>query len=207
MNLNDFELDLVKRENVGTSDARVLRNSGHVPATIYGSGKSPISAYIKEDVLNRALGSRTLFNKFTKLNFGKESVLAFAKIVQKHPVTDRVLHIDFQIVEKGGVITMKVPVTFINKELCETIKLGGLLNIVSPFLEMKGTAEKMPSSVVVDLKDAKVGISIKVEHLVIPEGVKVTSKFVNKVVATILAAKKKGGDASTEESAGDESAA
>lgn len=198
MNLNEFELDLIKREAVGTSSARVLRNSGKVPATVYGKGKDPIAAFVESDVLGKALNSRTLFNKFTKLNIGKDSVLAFAKIVQKHPVTDRVLHIDFQMVEKDGIVTMKVPVVFINKELCEAIKLGGLLNIVSSFVEISGPASDMPASLVVDLKEAKVGVSIKVEHLGIASNLKVSRKFSNKVVATILAAKKKGSDAAAE---------
>ena len=62
----------------------------------------------------------------------------------------------------------------------------------------------MPDSLIVDLKDAQVGVSIKIEDLNIPSSVKVTKKFESNVVATVLSGRKKGqsdAEESTQEAA------
>jgi large subunit ribosomal protein L25 len=152
------------------------------------------------DILSKAINSRTLFNKFTTLNIGKDKILAFAKVVQKDPVKDEIKHIDFQAVDKKSKVSMKVPVRFINKELCEDIKLGGQLNAVVDVLELVALPSDMPSYVDYDLSKAKVGVSIRVQDLGIDKKVLVR-KDSDAVVATILAGKKKG---STEEAAATE---
>ena len=194
MNLNEFELHLVERTDLGSGAARKLRAQNKALVAIYGSDFGAKSAYMDYDELKKALASKALFNKFTNLHFGKEKVVAFAKVVQLHPVTDQILHIDFQVVKKGEVVTMPIPVRFLNKEMCEAIKLGGLLNVVCQFVELTGKVEEMPAYLDCDLQHAKVGISIKLDALHVPANMKVHQRYDNKVIATILAARKKGSE-------------
>jgi large subunit ribosomal protein L25 len=198
MNLNTFELNFEKRNSVGTISAKALRHASKVPATIYGKGKETLSCSIDQDALKKALDSRTLFNKFTNINIDGQKMTVFAQTVQKHPVSDKSLHIDFQIVEKDSIIKMRIPVIFTNRDQCETIKLGGFLNVVCSSLELIGPAKDMPETLIVDLASAQVGISIKVQNLGIPSSIKVHHKYASKVIATILAAKKKGGQSDAE---------
>jgi len=199
MHLNEFELHLTERAELGSSAARKLRAQNKALVAIYGPDFAAKSAIIDADVLKKAVASKTLFNKFTTLHIGKEKVVAVAKVVQLHPVTDNILHIDFQTIKKGQEVTMNVPVRFLNKEACEAIKLGGLLNTVCSYIELKAKAEDMPAYLDCDLSSAQIGISLKVDALNVPSGVKVSKHFESKVIATILAARKKGGD--TEEAA------
>lgn len=201
MNLNGFELAMKTRETVGTSAARGLRKAAAVPVTIYGKSIKALSVSVDEAELKRALATKTLFNMFTNLVIDGKKMIGIAKIVQKHPVTDRVLHADFQAVTKEEVVKTKVPLRFLNKELCEAIKLGGQLNVVCAYLELMGKAADMPAYLDCDLKNAKIGISIRVSDLTIPNGIKLVKSEAKTVVATILASRKKGGAVEEEQAA------
>lgn len=192
MHFNEFELNLSERSKIGTSAARNLRLENKAPVSVYGKGIEPKAACVEISALKKAVASKSLFNKFTYLNLGSEKLIAFAKVVQLHPVTDEILHIDFQAIKKGEVAQMRIPVRFKNAELCEAIKLGGMLNIVCSYIELTGKVDDMPEYLECDLKNAKVGISLKMDSLNIPNGLKPLKKYEDKVVATILAARKKG---------------
>lgn len=192
MHFNEFELKLSQRAKVGSGAARILRLENKAPVAIYGSGIAPKSACVEVSALKKAISSKSLFNKFTYLHLDKERFIGFAKVVQLHPVTDEILHIDFQAVQKGQVVTMRIPIRFKNVEFCEAIKLGGILNIVCSYIELSAKIEDMPEYLECDLKDAKVGISLKMDALNIPDTLVPLKKYESKVVATILAARKKG---------------
>jgi large subunit ribosomal protein L25 len=200
MKLNDFELSLHSRKRIGSGAARALRVDGRVPAILYGNGLN-FCGHIDAKELQKAINTKTLFNKFTKINLDdKKHCIAYAKIIQKHPVSDKILHVDFQCVDINSIITISIPVYFINKELCEAIKLGGLLNIVARSIKLIGPVSAMPSCLEYDLTKATVGTAVKSEDLGVPNNVKIAIAFQSKVIATILAAKKKG-DAAVAESA------
>lgn len=205
MNLNEFELNVKARPETGSASAKMLLKEERVPLVIYGKNAKTLSGSINLRELEKALKSTTLFNKFTTLNYEEnnkiEKMLVFAKVVQKESVKERILHIDFQLVEKNEDVKMRIPVRFLNKDLCEAIKLGGLLNMACYFVELTGKAEKMPAYLDYDLKNADVGISIKVEDFKIPSEIKIVKKYEKRVVATILAAKKKGSDKESEDAA------
>lgn len=202
MNLNDFELDLVERKSFGKSCAKKVRAQGHVPAEVYGIGlEKNISAQIDEGVLKKAINSKTLFNKLTTLNLEGKKIMAFAKVVQLHSVSDKILHIDFQAVKAGQEITMKVPVRFLNHDLCSELKLGGTLNVVTHYIELTGKVEDMPEYIECDLKNANVKVSIKISELAISDKLKVKARYEKAVIATILASRKKNTEATEEKPA------
>ncbi len=198
MNLNDFELNVNFRSEVGSSSVKKFLKKGQVPLVIYGKGVENLLGSINELELQKALKSKSLFNKFTKMNFNKEGKIesfhVVAKIVQKKSLNDKILHIDFQKVNPSDMVKMKIPVNFINKDICEEIKLGGMLNVVCHFIELIGLAKDMPEFLEYDLKNATSKTSIKTESLKFSDSVKPIQFYQNKVIATILAAKKKGSD-------------
>lgn len=194
MQINEFEIEIKARDLIGTGPARAIRIKEEIPGTIYGKGKESLSFSLVAKDLETAIMTKTFFTKFVNLKLGKKKILALPRIVQKHPVTEKILHIDFQYVEKGEPIKMRVPIKFINKDLCHSIKLGGVLNIVCHEIELIGTPENLPSFVEYDLLNAVVGSKIKVTDLNISEKVKVKHGFENRSIATVLAPKKKGSD-------------
>lgn len=191
MNLNSFELIFKKREMIGSVEARKIRKMGDIPANFSSKSGEAISAIVDEKSLQKALESKTLFNRFTKIKIENKEYLTFAKVVQKHPVSGKILHIDFQIVEPKDVIEMKVPVEFTDKAECEAIKLGAILNIVSSYVLIKGKVEDMCETLKCSLKNAEAKKSLTLKNLEIPSNVSISNKFKANVIATILGSKKK----------------
>ena len=94
--------------------------------------------------------------------------------VQLHPVTDKVLHVDFQQVSEQGEVRVRVPVRFINTERCIGIRRGGTLNVVRRNIEMVCPVSSVPEAIYIDTKDLNIGDSVHIEQVALPEGAKVT---------------------------------
>ena len=102
--------------------------------------------------------------------------MTFAKVlpraIQRHPVTDAILHLDLLRVADQGEVRVFVPVRFANQDKCFGLKLGGVLNIVRRKLELYCPADSIPEAVVVDLAQVKMGDSIHISHVPLPPGVR-----------------------------------
>ncbi len=66
------------------------------------------------------------------------------KDIQLHPVSEKILHVDFLRVGQNTTVTLFVPVKFINENSCEGLKQGGVLNIVRHEVEIKTLVSKIP---------------------------------------------------------------
>jgi len=191
MNLNSFALIIQKKEIAGTSASKKIRKLGNVPVILNQEGKSECG-YTEEAALSKAISSKTLFNKFTEIEYDGKKKIVFAKVLQRDPVTEKVLHVDFQVVDKKKEITMLIPLKFVDRELCEPLKLGGILNVIHQYLPIIAKPEDMPEFIEYSLKGASGKNSIKTAEVIIPDNCKLAKKFQAKVIASILASRRKG---------------
>ncbi len=159
------------REKEGRGASRELRRNGRVPAIVYANGKENISLSVEERELSREYLKGSFRSKVIALNTGKQTIHALAKEMQKHPVSDRIQHVDFQQIEAGEAIVVNVPVRMTNRDRCPGIKRGGALNIVRHNVELSCTPETIPSHLEVDLSKVNIGDSVHISHLTLPEGV------------------------------------
>lgn len=193
MNLNDFELVVHKREGVGSKFARKMRSEGNVPVNFYGCGVS-FSGYMSLLDLERAIRSKTLFNMFSSAVLDGEKYLVVAKVLQRDSVTEQILHVDFQVVDPVQSFKMKIPISYINKELCNDIKLGGILNVVLSTLILEASPEKMPAYIECDLANARAKVPIRLSSVCIPDGVTLVGHKFSDTIASISAIRKKASD-------------
>lgn len=202
MNLNDFELFVSKRAEFGTKAANKIRYEQNVPANFYGYGELgelvSFSGVIDLLLLNKALASKTLFNKFTKVNYEGEYYIVVAQVIQRDSLTNDILHIDFKVVSNNRSIKMKIPFKFVDSEICEDIKLGGVLNVVMPFVELIAAPKDMPECIEFSLKNARSKVSLKLSDVVLPVNVRFSPKIKSITVATILASRKKNLETASE---------
>jgi len=82
------------RDRAGKGASRALRNTGRVPAVIYGNNKEPISIHLEEKLLVKYLNTGTFFDCEILVEVNGESIRTAPKDLQFHPVTDRPLHVD-----------------------------------------------------------------------------------------------------------------
>ena len=129
------------------------------------------------------------FSKLVDLQIGKQNVLALPRDIQLHPVTDVIIHADFQRVAKGANVHVFVPVQFINAEKCIGVKRGGILNMVRREVELVCTPENIPDFIVADVANLNIGGSVHINDVKLPEGVKPAIHDRNFTIATIASSK------------------
>ena len=104
------------RDQAGKGAARASRREGHVPGIIYGDGKPNELISVDPRELTRVASREGFFARLLTVELGGSKVRAIPREVQRHPATDRPLHVDFMRVGAGARITVAVPVHFIDQE-------------------------------------------------------------------------------------------
>lgn len=195
------------RDRVGKGSARAARRAGLVPAVIYGEKKDPIAIAIEARGLSKLLHQPGFFTKLFDIEVGGAKHRVLARDVQLHPVTDVPEHVDFMRISTTHALTVDVPVEFVNEDKCPGLKAGGVLNVVRHEIEVTCMADKLPSAIVVDLAGWKLGDSIHISAVKLPDGVKPTITDRDFTVATIAAPSAlKGPKAESAEGAAEEAA-
>ena len=200
-----FEFNATKRDVQGSSASRRLRRAGRVPGVIYGAGKPAVSFDVDHNEIYQCLRKEAFHASVVTANLdgAKEQVLL--RDVQLHAYKPLVLHVDFQRVDANTEIHTKVPLHFVNGDVCPGVKLqGGIISHVVTELEVACLPKALPEFVEVDLKDLVMGHSLHINDLKLPAGVRVLHAADNSVVAAVMAVK--GSDASAG-AAADEGAA
>ena len=105
--------------------------------------------------------------------------------IQFHPVTDVVMHMDFLRVSGSAKVAVGVPVEFINEDSCPALKIGGVLNVVRFEVELNCPATAIPEKITVDLDGLKIGDSIHISAITLPDGVEPTITDRDFTVATL----------------------
>lgn len=182
-----YELKAEARERVGKGSARELRRNGKVPAVIYGDKQSPLSIALSyKDVYYKIHGGGFMTTIAT-IDVDGKKIQVLPKDYQLDPVRDFPLHVDFLRVSKDTVVTVEIPVHFINEEKSVGIKRGGVLNIVRHQIEATAPATSIPDAIEVDLDGTDLGDSIHISAVKLPAGVQPTITDRDFTIATIAA--------------------
>lgn len=181
------QLNATKREKAGKGASRANRRAGLIPAVIYGDKKAPVMIALEEKVLVAEMAKKGLWTRQYEITAGGESFHVLCQDIQKHPVSDRPIHADFLRISKNSVLTLDIPLAFINEATAPGIKKGGVLNIVHRTVEVKCTPDNIPESFVIDLGSAEIGDSFVASSIQLPKGVKLTAED-DFTVATIVTA-------------------
>ena len=175
------------RDKSGKSSSRALRRQGRIPAVIYGDNKDTISLDIEEREYKKLMHQPGIFSKLLDITLEGKSNIVLTRDIQLHPVTENPLHIDFLRIGKGSVITVSVPVSFLNEEKSPGLKSGGVLNTVRFELELECPGNAIPEKIEIDLTGLNVGDSIHISSVKLPEGVTSTITDRDFTIATIAA--------------------
>lgn len=175
------------KSQTGTGSARALRREGQVPGIVYGQSAEPMMISIEGRILDRELNKPGFFSHLYDLKVDGQSYRVLARDVQKHPVTDSAMHVDFLRVSADTRIEVAVPVHFINDEEAPGIRRGGLLNVVRHEVDLMCSADNIPESITVDLKGLQIGDSVHISAVTLPEGVTPSITDRDFTIATIAA--------------------
>ena len=167
---DQLTLSAESRDRAGKGASRALRNSGRVPAVVYGNNEAPMGIHIEEKLLIKALMTGHFFNSIVMIETAAGPVRTLPKDVQFHPVSDRPLHADFLRIGEHSTVHVSVPVKFIDEDKSPGMKRGAVLNVVRHELELVCDAALMPDDVQISLEGLDVGDSIHISHVKLPVG-------------------------------------
>ncbi|MEI6684298.1 MAG: 50S ribosomal protein L25 [Bacteroidota bacterium] len=148
------------RENVGKKDAKMHRKEFKVPCVVYG-GKEQIHFVAEEKVLAKIM--HTPVAHIFKLNIGGKVVSTIVQDVQYHPVTDRMLHVDFMEILPEKPVIIGVPIKVIGT--APGVLRGGKLIKKMRKLIIKALVQDLPDDVTVSIDGLEIGDSVKVSDM------------------------------------------
>jgi large subunit ribosomal protein L25 len=163
----------VNLREVKKNEAAKLRRQGQVPAVVYHKGEATVAISVDEISLDKLVHSSESHVIDLQYPDGK-SVRSFIKDVQFDPVSDRVIHADFQLFSADEVVEMEVPIHLEGE--CPGVKIGGgKIQINVHTLTLKGKPEAMPEHFTVDISGLELGQALHIRDLqtVAPEGIEI----------------------------------
>ena len=150
-----------KRESVGKSSSRLLRNAGQVPCVLYG-GEGPIHFSAPELAFSKLVYTANAYT--VVIAFGeKESYNAILQDIQFHPVSDKILHIDFYQLFDDKKISMDIPVKLNGNPI--GVKLGGNLQRNKRKLRVKALPTNLPDNIEIDISELNIGDKVYITEL------------------------------------------
>ncbi len=171
-----FELIARVRARSGTNLVRRLRREGDVPAVLYGGDKENISIAINHDVLYHSLEKEEFHSAIIVINTDGKKEQAILRDVQRHPHKINILHADFQRVDDKKVLTMTMPIHFIDEEECIGVKTGGgVLSHLINNIEISCLPKDLPESIELNVRDLELNESLHLSDIQLPEGVNITA--------------------------------
>ena len=174
-----------ERERVGKGSARAVRRAGLVPAVIYGDKKDPVGITMEAREITKIVHQPGIFGRLLEIDVAGTKSTVLTRDIQFHPVSDVVMHLDFLRVSQSATVAVAIPVEFINEDKCPGIKIGGVLNVVRYEVELNCPATAIPEKITIDLDGVKIGDSIHISAIPLPEGVSPTITDRDFTVATL----------------------
>ncbi len=162
-------LEGIIRESIEKKHTKALRRDGYLIANIYGKGLENINAAFKENEFIKAVRHKETLAFDVKV--GEKTLKVVVIEYQKDPVTSRLVHVDLKVAQEGLLTKYMVPVKPIGKP--KGLKDKGVLVQSKKRLLVECTAENLPNSFEVDVKDLGVNDSILVRDIKAPENVRI----------------------------------
>lgn len=173
------KLDL--EANIRKDKTNRVRMSGSVPAIVYGKSMDPVCLEVDSKKITSVFSAGANQNVLITLKIkgegkDKQTIQVLAHDVQKDPMKDTIMHVDFLKVNMEEEIKTKVSIVLVGEPT--GVKLdGGILVHSLRQLEVKCLPGEIPDKISVDVSALKINESIHVSEIVLPKGVTIlTSK-------------------------------
>ena len=156
---------VAKRDKVGKSASRDLRQNGLIPATIYGLNEPAVSIAISPKIVARVLASDTGMNSMLHLQREGTEIKrhVIIKDIQRDAVTGRLVHLDFMRVDPTHKVRVHVPIVLNGTPV--GVKEGGLLDFVHRTIEVECLPSFIPGHIDVSVENLHVGDTIRLDQV------------------------------------------
>lgn len=159
-------LNVSPRPQTGRSASRRVRKTDQIPAILYGKHSDPQTLAVNAPEfarLYKSVAGRALIIELK--GAGQDGkALSFLKEVQRNPLTDKFLHVDFQEIKADEKVEISVRVLIVGESYGVKTE-GGVLEISTHSLRVRCLPKDLPAVVKVDVTELRAGDSIKIETL------------------------------------------
>ncbi len=171
--MSQILIEAQRRNPGGKNVNRRLRNSGRIPAVLYGPGKKPtaitVDPEVVKDILYSDSGQNTIFSVSVE---GGAHANAMVKEYQLDPVLGNLIHADLFEIAMDQVLELTVNVEVIGE--AEGVKLGGgIMDLVTRTIEVECLPSDIPESIKVDVSHLKINEYVRVKNIQVDPKVKI----------------------------------
>ena len=158
--MKSVSISAEKRVDLGKKEAKALRAAGKVPCVVYG-GENIIHFAATEVAFNNLVYTPNVYA--VAIDIEGNTVNALIKDIQFHPVTDRIIHVDFIELTPGKEVNTEIPVVINGNAI--GVRNGGKLRKTLRKLSVRSTPENLPDAITLDISNMKIGEKIYVRDI------------------------------------------
>lgn len=158
--MKSVSISAEKRVDLGKKEAKALRAAGKVPCVVYG-GENVQHFAASEVAFNNLVYTPNVYA--VAIDIEGTTVNALIKEIQFHPVTDRILHIDFIELIPGKEVNTEIPVVITGNAI--GVMNGGKLRKTLRKLSVRSTPENLPDAITLDISKMRIGHKIYVRDV------------------------------------------
>ena len=167
----DLVLNTEEKTTIGSRSSRRLRRDGKVPGVLYGLGQDPEIFSVDYGDLRGALTTDAGLNALIQLSINGTNQLSILKTLQRHPVKDEVIHVDFVRVDPNQELAVEVPIVLegVAKKVTDQ---NGMVDQTMFSLSVLSLPDSIPNELTADVSELEINDAIRVSDVVLPEGVR-----------------------------------
>ncbi len=158
--MKTVELKGSLREAVGKSNSKTLRKQGQVPCVLYGNGDN-IHFYTHENSFKELVYTPNAY--LVDIEVEGKNYKAVLRDIQYHPVSDKIIHVDFFQIDEKEPVWIKMPVILEGNSI--GVLNGGRLVQKMRKVKVKALPNELPDEIKVDISKLAIGKSIKIQDL------------------------------------------
>ena len=156
----------------GKSESRRLRRlKDRIPAVVYGAAKENLSLTLPHKDVMLNLAHESAYSQILTLTIAGVEEKVVLKDVQRHPVKNRILHVDFLRINMKEKLKMNVPLHFVGEDINVAIKDGGLVSHLMNEVEVKCLPGNLPEYIEVDMSNLGLDETLHLSQITLPNGV------------------------------------
>ncbi len=174
-----FVVNAEARNDQGKGASRRLRREGKVPAVLYGGNDGAKALSVGANDLKNHLKTEAFYSAILKLKLDGVEQQVVLKDLQRHPLrTHDILHLDFYRILADKLLRRNVPLHYVGSEIAPGVKTeGGMLEHLLNEIEVECLPKDLPEFVEVNVSEMKLGDTVHIAQLALPEGVKAVASI------------------------------
>jgi large subunit ribosomal protein L25 len=165
------EINLVAESGrtLGSSESKRIRRAGRIPGVVYGHGMEAVPVSVDAREFRHALSGPAGLNQLLSLKVDGQSHLTLARVLQRHPVRNTVIHVDFQVVSRDEIVSAEVPIVLTGE--AKAVGTHGVIEQPLNQLTVHAQPSNIPGEITIDISELTIGTTIRVSDIVLPAGV------------------------------------